>query len=216
MRDDFPTAVKEVLAKRVGQRCSNLECRRVTSGPQIDPDKAVNLGVAAHICAAAAEGPRFDPAMSSQQRSGVENGIWLCQTCAKLVDNDPERYSVATLRAWKAEAEHSTALALERHAQAIAGREDVSARLERLMPELLAEMRADLREHPLSREFVAFKKGLHHWGQGHELVYHPEQHPGFENKIHILINHGLIRNITHNNTPRYLMSEELVAYLGAP
>src|SRR5262249_3112254 len=34
-----------------------------------------------------------------------ENGIWLCQNCAKLVDNDPVRYSEACLRGWKRQAE---------------------------------------------------------------------------------------------------------------
>jgi len=30
--------------------------------------------------------------------------VWLCQNCAKLVDNDPQRYTVDILRAWKEEA----------------------------------------------------------------------------------------------------------------
>jgi len=32
-RDEFPTKVKEVLAKRAAQRCSNPTCGVVTSGP---------------------------------------------------------------------------------------------------------------------------------------------------------------------------------------
>ncbi|MCK2184103.1 hypothetical protein [Halomonas getboli] len=35
----------------------------------------------------------------------MENGIWLCQSCAKLIDNDESRYPVALLRQWKVEAE---------------------------------------------------------------------------------------------------------------
>ena len=54
MRDDFPARIKEVLAKRVGQRCSNPDCRRATSGPHEDLSRAVNVGVASHIAAAAA------------------------------------------------------------------------------------------------------------------------------------------------------------------
>ena len=61
MRDDFPLPTKELLAERVAYRCSNPECRQVTSGPQKDPTKSVNIGVAAHITAALAmtEGKRL-------------------------------------------------------------------------------------------------------------------------------------------------------------
>ena len=52
MRDDFPKPVLETLAKRVGNRCSNPACRKRTSGPHTEDDKALNVGVAAHITAA--------------------------------------------------------------------------------------------------------------------------------------------------------------------
>lgn len=113
MRDDFPASTKEILARRVAYRCSNPECRKPTSGPQSDPGKAVNLGVAAHITAASPGGPRFDATLVESQRISGENGIWLCQTCAKLVDNDPRRYTVETLLAWKREAERRAIRDLE-------------------------------------------------------------------------------------------------------
>ena len=56
MRDDFTDEVKRILAARTGNACSNPDCRAVTSGPQNDPTKAVNVGVAAHITAAAEGG----------------------------------------------------------------------------------------------------------------------------------------------------------------
>jgi len=216
MRDDFLGSTKELLAKRVAQRCSNIGCRQPTSGPQEDPTKAINIGVAAHITAASPDGPRFDLALTPAQRLSPDNGIWLCQNCAKLIDNDPARYPAELLHTWKVEAEHAAAKALERKKAVLEGREDLFARLERLMPELLAEMRKDLSEHPLSREFVVYRKGLSYWSKGYELVYHPDEHTDLDNKLHILMNHSLIREITYNNTPRFLMSEELVSYLGAP
>ena len=216
MRDDFPAPVKELLAKRVAQRCSNLGCGQPTSGPHEDPTKSVNIGVAAHITAASTDGPRFNPKLTPAQRSSPENGIWLCQNCAKLVDNDASRYPVETLRAWKTEAEHSAANALERKAAVLVGREELFGRLERLMPELLAEMRQDLAAHPLSREFVVYLKGAVYWAIGHELVYHPDDHPDLENKLHILQNHDLIQDIAYNDVPRFRLSEQMVAYLGAP
>lgn len=105
MGDDFTEAVKRVLAARVANRCSDPGCRALTSGPQDDPAKALNVGVAAHITAASIGGPRYDPDLLSEERCGPANGIWLCQNHAKLVDNDPARFPVELLRKWKADAE---------------------------------------------------------------------------------------------------------------
>jgi hypothetical protein len=88
MADDFSQQAKRALASRVGNLCSNPECRALTSGPQEDPAKALNIGVGAHITAASPGGPRYDPDLLPEERSAPANGIWLCQNCAKLVDND--------------------------------------------------------------------------------------------------------------------------------
>ena len=123
MRDDFPRAVVELLAKRVGQRCSNPGCAQLTSGPHTDNNKAVNVGVAAHITAASPGGPRYDLSLTPEQRSNIENGIWLCQTCAKLVDNDMARYTVTVLRKWQVDAEATALKELETRGSAT-GRAD--------------------------------------------------------------------------------------------
>lgn len=107
MRDDFPQYVVDVLAKRVGMRCSNPACRQPTSGPRSDSSKVVSIGVASHITAASFGGPRFDSSLTPEQRGSVTNGIWLCQNCAKLVDNDIELYKVKVLLDWKNLAETS-------------------------------------------------------------------------------------------------------------
>src|SRR3954454_24657270 len=101
VRDDFSEAVKATLAKRVSFVCSRRDCRAPTSGPQMDSEKALNVGVAAHITAASERGPRFDASLTPEQRSSVDNGIWLCQTCGKLVDNDGIRFPADELRSWK-------------------------------------------------------------------------------------------------------------------
>lgn len=82
-------------------------CRALTSGPQIDAAKSLNLGVAAHITAASPDGPRYNPSLSPEERRSIQNAIWLCQNCAKLVDNDVDRYPEAVLRGWKSEAERA-------------------------------------------------------------------------------------------------------------
>jgi len=105
MRDDFDAKTKEILARRAGYRCSNPDCRKLTSGPQEDPAKAVSIGVAAHITAASEGGPRFDSSLSPEERRSVDNGIWLCQNCAKLIDSDVQRYTPELLCEWKRQAE---------------------------------------------------------------------------------------------------------------
>jgi predicted RNA-binding Zn-ribbon protein involved in translation (DUF1610 family)/uncharacterized protein YbaR (Trm112 family) len=106
-RDDFAHKTKLALAHRVGMHCSNPNCAKLTAGPQKDPEKALNVGVAAHIAAASVGGVRYDETMTPTQRRSIDNGIWLCQTCAKLVDNDAERYTVDLLRKWRFVAEES-------------------------------------------------------------------------------------------------------------
>jgi len=117
-RDDFNENVKDLLAKRVGMKCSNPNCRRPTSGPQTLTKATINIGVAAHVTAASPGGPRFDPTLSPEERSSETNGIWLCQNCAKLVDNDDTRYTVAILHHWKQLSEEAVLLEIESPIQA--------------------------------------------------------------------------------------------------
>jgi hypothetical protein len=116
MRDDFSEEAKRILAQRVGYQCSNPECRKYTSGPQVSASKAVNIGVAAHITAASHGGPRYDKGLTSDQRSHITNAIWLCQNCAKLVDNDSILYTADLLRRWKHDAERAAYLRVGRSA----------------------------------------------------------------------------------------------------
>ncbi|MCA0314507.1 MAG: HNH endonuclease [Candidatus Melainabacteria bacterium] len=112
-RDDFSAETKQLISKRVGVRCSNPNCRRPTSGPSKTSVKSVNIGVAAHITAAAQGGPRYDPALSPKERRSPDNAIWLCQNCAKLIDNDSDRYTSDLLKDWKSLSEEAARLDVE-------------------------------------------------------------------------------------------------------
>jgi hypothetical protein len=157
-RDDFALSVKELLAKRVRHECSNPDCRRPTSGPQEDPLKAINIGVAAHISAASSNGPRFNSSMSAEARAAIDNGIWLCQNCGKLVDNDPIRFPVDLLKCWKTLAEHRAARALE-ESRAPERQEDRVDSTQKPLPELRKEMRREWRD-------IAYFPVPGHWSYG--------------------------------------------------
>lgn len=111
-RDNFTQAIKDSLAKRVAYKCSNPACTNLTTGPHTDAAKSINLGVACHITAASQGGPRFDILLTPQERASAENGIWLCQSCGKLIDSDVSRYPKELLRRWKIEAEATAARAM--------------------------------------------------------------------------------------------------------
>lgn len=112
-RDDFTERTKEILAKRVGYRCSNPQCKKLTCGANETPGKYCNIGVAAHICAAAPGGKRYDINMTPDERKHADNGIWLCQSCSKLIDTDEIRYPVTKLKEWKKAAEEGSISELE-------------------------------------------------------------------------------------------------------
>jgi hypothetical protein len=102
-RDDFTTIQKLDLAKRVNYRCSI--CDAQTTGPILNSTKAMSVGEAAHIKAAAPGGPRFDPTQTPEERKSSDNAIFACTTCATIIDRDEDAYPVEKLLRLKAAAE---------------------------------------------------------------------------------------------------------------
>lgn len=105
-RDEFTETTKRILAERVAWRCCFPNCGKITIGPQKgDSTKSLNLGEAAHITAAAVDGPRYDADLDRQQRRAITNGIWMCRAHARFIDTDFKEYSAGTLIIWKKQAE---------------------------------------------------------------------------------------------------------------
>jgi len=105
MRDDFSRPTKDLLARQAGHRCAHPHCGKPTSGADESGIGAINIGVAAHITAASAGGPRYDPGLTSEGRKDASNGIWLCQDHAHAIDADDSGFSAETLRTWKRQAQ---------------------------------------------------------------------------------------------------------------
>lgn len=71
MRDDFSQRTKDLLANRVGWKCSNPNCRKATRGAGTGKENIINIGIASHITAASKGGPRYDENITSQERASA-------------------------------------------------------------------------------------------------------------------------------------------------
>jgi hypothetical protein len=87
--------------------------------------------------------------------------------------------------------------------------------VEKLIPELLAEIRNDLCEYPFAREFIIMSNRWVYNADPNNMVlaYYFEDHSYLRNKLRILENYGLIYEITYNDVGRFVISEELAEYL---
>lgn len=191
-------------------KCSRPECRVPTSGPD-GGDGVTNTGVAAHIAAASPGGPRYDETMTSETRSSISNGIWLCQSDAKLIDDDEITYTSAILRDWKEIAEHMAALESRGYSVRRAAPFDT---LGKKAPILIAEMREDLTKGPLVREFIIIPKGVSfNYGPTPLFTYYYQDHEYILSIMTIMEHVGAIYDSRVNDVPRYKFTEEFVSYL---
>ncbi len=102
-RANFSKKTVDTLQMRAAFICSNPECRALTIAPlEKDENHYTYAGEAAHITAAAPDGPRYDATLTDEQRADITNGIFLCSVCADVVDkNDGLGYTVDQLKEWK-------------------------------------------------------------------------------------------------------------------
>jgi len=64
--------------------------------------------------------------MTAEERRSPENGIWMCQTHAKLIDNDVERYPTALVREWKRQREEHARAEVEGSSTSKGEREELT------------------------------------------------------------------------------------------
>lgn len=89
-------AVVKQLFARSGNRCAYPKCTvEIVRGDAI-------VGEICHIKAVSPNGPRYDPQQTAAERHGHDNLILLCANHHKVIDDDPEAYTVERLRKMKA------------------------------------------------------------------------------------------------------------------
>src|SRR5262245_23681925 len=109
MPPEFSKTTTDVLAKRAAQLCSNPDCRTTTSGPTVDPAKAISIGEAAHVLGGKPGTARYRADMTDGARAEITNGIWLFRNCHKMIDNDAQAYPADLLFGWRGEHERYVA-----------------------------------------------------------------------------------------------------------
>jgi hypothetical protein len=91
----------KMLWGAAASRCSFPKCaRRLVAAPS-PTDPAVILGEMAHIVGESSDGPRGQSSLTADERNKYENLILLCEEHHKLVDGQPNTYSVEVLHRYK-------------------------------------------------------------------------------------------------------------------
>jgi superfamily I DNA/RNA helicase len=81
------------------------------------------------------------------------------------------------------------------------------------MPELIGEMRKDLKCYPLQREFYLKECSIVYNMSGFHLAYFYDDHKNLRQMIRILENHRLVADITATSVERFLISEDFAEFL---
>ncbi len=82
------------------------------------------------------------------------------------------------------------------------------------MPELIEEMRADIRSKPFTREIIALSKDVrYNPGEIPFFSYYFEDHDELLAKLQICEHYGAIYDVRRNRVPRWNLSEDFAEYL---
>lgn len=91
---------RKVLWGQSGSLCAFCKTPLVIDASALDSESVV--GDECHIISGAPNGPRFDPSLSPEAIDGLGNLLLLCRVHHKLVDDQPETFTAATLAQLKA------------------------------------------------------------------------------------------------------------------
>lgn len=101
-----------ILWGRAASRCSFPDCGLELVKGSTETDDESLVGDAAHIVAESPEGPRGDSPVEPPDRNKYSNLILLCKVHHKLIDDQPNTYTVDVLKKMKKAHEDSIRLAL--------------------------------------------------------------------------------------------------------
>ena len=88
-----------LLAVRAGGRCEFDGCNKYLFAHFLTGDQG-NFSAVAHVVAFSARGPRGTE-IRPESMDAIENLMLLCADCHKLIDDNPDKFTVVTLRLYK-------------------------------------------------------------------------------------------------------------------
>lgn len=86
-----------MLWGRSGNRCAFSTCRRPLVEDETETDDPSVVGDEAHIVAREKDGPRGESTLTPEQRDKYDNLILVCKIHHKLIDDQPNKYTVRVL-----------------------------------------------------------------------------------------------------------------------
>jgi hypothetical protein len=101
-RDISLREAKVLWGMAAARCCFQSDCRVLCAAPATPMDPAAPLGEMAHIIAHSDVGPRGDASYPEELRNKYENLVLLCGHHHTVVDVQPNSYTSADLKAWKA------------------------------------------------------------------------------------------------------------------
>jgi len=93
----------KMLWGRFGNRCAFPKCKKILIEDKTDTDNESLIGEEAHIVAKHSNGPRGDSYLTSGERDSYDNLILLCKNHHKIIDDQPNKYTVDFLHKIKKE-----------------------------------------------------------------------------------------------------------------
>ena len=97
MSGNIPIKDQKILCIKSGNRCAMQDCHRELIINSTENDQNSIIGVMAHIKGEKLNSSRYDPQMTDKQRNCYENLILLCSNCHKVIDDQPNTYTVEKL-----------------------------------------------------------------------------------------------------------------------
>ena len=102
---------RKILWGRSGNRCAYPGCNQELH--QVIEQNNTVIGEECHIEARSCEGPRFNSNLSEVQINSFENLILMCPIHHRIIDDNPNEYTVSVLKKMKADHESRVRQALE-------------------------------------------------------------------------------------------------------
>ena len=97
MREDISARDLKILFMSSGGYCAIPECRRKLLVDETGNDDESIIAQMAHISGKKPGAPRYDKSMTDEDRNSHTNLILVCNNCHKVIDDQPNTYTVEKL-----------------------------------------------------------------------------------------------------------------------